>query len=324
MLITDQYLHNKSIFVSVLGCPNAGKSSLINYFLGFDLSIVTDKPQTTRHRINCVANIDHTEIVFVDTPGIHTSGQEINIRMNGQAKEGCMGSDLNLLLIDLSRDVTRQVTEFKRNFEGELKETWVVFTKFDLVEEKVNLDDIPAIIEVLKQYIPTIEKHFVLSVKEETNMHELTGALLDKAPNAPHIYPNGEVSNKSERFFATEYIREQAFELLKEEVPYELAVMIDDYQDSFDKDTKQRNFSDISATILVNRPSQRAIVVGAKGSNIKQIGTLSRQKIEKMNGSRVNLNLHVKVAPKWFNNNKILEEVGLPRVQSSKRVWKQR
>ncbi len=334
MLITDQYLYNKSIVVSVLGVPNVGKSSLVNSFLGFDLSIVTNKPQTTRNKINCIAKIDETEIVFIDTPGIHSSRQEINIRMNGQAVDGSEGSDLNLLLLDLTRDMTEQVLVVKKNIklDEEFKKTWVVFTKLDLVENKKSLELLPNLVEVLKQHIPSIDRHFVLSTKTEENLHELTGALLDLAPNSPHLYPGGELSNKNERFFVKEYIREAAFELLKEEIPYETAVILEDFtdyypgHDSEEERHKERKgrFCEISATILVNRPSQRGIVVGAGGQVIKEIGIRARTKIEKMISGKVHLNLHVKVTPKWFNNNKILEELDLPRVQGSKRVWRQR
>ncbi|MBT7610599.1 MAG: KH domain-containing protein, partial [Bacteriovoracaceae bacterium] len=126
--------------------------------------------------------------------------------------------------------------------------------------------------------------------------------------------------------FATEFIREQAFELLNDEIPYEVAVVIDEYKDFSDMKGKEKKkiASHISASILVNRPSQRAIVIGSKGIMIKQIGTKSRKKIEAMVGGQVHLNLHVKVSPKWFKNNFVLEELGLPRAVDSARVWRKK
>ena len=112
MLLTDQHPHNKSIMVAVLGAPNVGKSSIINYLIGLDLSVVTHKPQTTRNKFHCVFTVDHTEVVLVDTPGVHRSNVEFNKRLNQQAFEGTEGADLNLLLIDLSREVLKQVKEF--------------------------------------------------------------------------------------------------------------------------------------------------------------------------------------------------------------------
>ncbi len=322
MLITDQHPLNKSLMVAVLGVPNTGKSSLINKMLGFDLTIVTEKPQTTRNKFHCVVHIDRTELIFVDTPGIHSSSQELNRRMNGQVKEGLEGADINLMVFDLSRDILRQYQEFSRNFKGELKTTWVVFNKSDLVQDtKIMETALPKVFEQIKQLIPECERYFTLSALTDDNIHELTGALLDFAPGARHLYPDGEVSNKNERFFVGEYIRKEAFNVLKEEVPYEIAVLVEDFTDS--KKDRDR-MSHINASIIVNRPSQRGIVVGAKGANIKTIGTGARKKIETMTGGRVHLNLHVKVSPKWFNNNKILEEVGLPRTTDSKRVWRKR
>lgn len=320
MLIENQHPHNKAIMVAVLGKPNVGKSSFINHLLGFDLTIVSSKPQTTRNQFHCAFTIDRTEVVLVDTPGVHSNSQEINKRMNGQAQMGAEGVDLNFVLVDLTTDMVGEFKEFMKNFDAPLNRTWIVFTKADLVN-KDNLDVAP-VVEKLKEICPSIERHFIISSKDGHNIHELTGAIADTAPNAPHLYPAGDVSNKSERFFATEYIREQAFRLLKEELPYEIAVVIDEYKDI--RKEEEKSSSHISASILVNRPSQRAIVVGRGGSVIKEIGINARKKIEAMTGGKVHLNLHVKVSPKWFNNNFVLDEIGLPRTQNSARVWRKK
>jgi len=306
--------------VSVLGAPNVGKSTMINYLLGTDLSIVTKKPQTTRNKFHCVLTIDRTEIVLVDTPGLHKSNKEFNKRLNDQAREGTEGADLNLLLVDINMEILPQFQNFKDTFEKELGKSWVVFTKSDLVEDNNSLP-LEEVFEKAKEFFPALEKYFVVSSKTEENMNDLTGAIVDEAQEGPHLYPKGDISNKNERFFATEYIREQAFELLKDEVPYEVAVVIDDYKDFDNKQTGERK-AHICASILVNRPSQRAIVVGRQGSMIKEIGTKSREKIEGLTGAKVFLNLHVKVAPKWFKNNMILEQIGLPRGVNSNRVWR--
>ena len=323
MLIEDQHPLNKSIMVAVLGAPNVGKSSLINCLLGTDLTVVTNKPQTTRNKFHCVFTIDRTEVVMVDTPGLHKSNHEFNKRLNEQAREGTEGADLNLLLIDISRDILTQFTEFKENFQQELGPSWVLFTKADKVEDAEKLP-LAEVMERAKQILPGLEKHFLISSKEGINMHDLTGAIADRAQSGPHLYPNGDVSNKNQRFFVTEYIREQAFELLKDEVPYEVAVVIDEYKETKTKNDPNIFESHISASILVNRPSQRAIGIGSSGSMSKEIGIRSRKKIEVMTGGPVHLNLHVKVSPKWFNNNFVLEEIGLPRAKDSNRVWRKK
>lgn len=322
MLFENQHPHNKSIMIAVLGKPNVGKSSFINHLMGFDLTIVSSKPQTTRNQFHCAFTIDRTEVVLVDTPGVHSTSQELNKRMNGQAQMGAEGVDINFVLLDLSTNVVGEFKDFLKNFDAPLTRTWIVFTKADLVNKEEL--DLGPVMEKLKELCPSIEKHFVISSKDGHNIHELTGAIQDAAINAPHLYPGGDASNMSERFFATEYIREQAFRLLKEELPYEIAVIIDEYKDVRKKDESAPPEAHISASILVNRPSQRAIVVGSKGSVIKEIGINARKKIEAMTGGKVHLNLHVKVSPKWMSNNYVLDEIGLPRTQKSARVWRKK
>lgn len=322
MLLENQHPHNKSIMIAVLGKPNVGKSTFINNLMGFDLSIVSNKPQTTRNHFHCAFTVDRTEIVLVDTPGVHSTAQEINKRMNNQAQMGAEGVDLNFILVDISSKVVPEFKDFLKNFDAPLERTWVILTKSDLVNlEEMN---IPQLVAEMKALCPALERHFVISSQTGDNVHELLGAIQDTAQSAPHLYPYGDASNMSERFFATEYIREQAFRLLKEELPYEIAVVIDEYKDVKKKDEDATPEAHISASILVNRPSQRAIVVGSKGSIIKEIGINARKKIEAMTGGKVHLNLHVKVSPKWFNNNWVLDEIGLPRPQKGVRVWRKK
>lgn len=326
MLLMDQHPHNKSIMVAVLGVPNVGKSSLINHFLGFDLSIVSPKPQTTRNKFHCNFTVDHTEIVLVDTPGLHKAGQEMNVRMNEAAREGTHGADLNLLLLDLTQDLISQFKTVRHELRGSLGRTWIVFTKSDLVKDWPQMP-LAKLLQYFQNDEAFLERYFVVNSVNGENIHELTGALCDAAQPGPHLYPQGDASNKNERFFVTEYIREQAFHILQEELPYEVAVSIDEYKDF--KEREENHSSGklscyISASILVNRPSQRAIVVGSQGRVIKEIGVRARKKIEAMVGGQVHLNLHVKVSPKWFKNNRILEELGLPRAPDSKRVWRAR
>ncbi|MCB9061796.1 MAG: GTPase Era [Halobacteriovoraceae bacterium] len=324
MLLQDQHPLNKAIMCSVLGAPNVGKSTLINYLLGMDLSIVSHKAQTTRNKFHCVLTVDRTEIVLVDTPGVHKSNKEFNKRLNQQAVEGQEGVDINLLLIDLTKEVIPQFTIFHSIFEKELSRTWVIYTKADLISDidKLPLEEIT---QKAKEIIPSIEKHYVVSSKTELNMNKLIGDLCDEAQPGPHLYPGGEISNKNERFFATEYIREQAFKMLKDEIPYEIAVVVDEYKDMKPNEKRPGGIvCFISASILVNRPSQRAIVVGSKGAMIKNIGTEARKKIEDLVGGKVHLNLHVKVTPNWFKNNWVLEEIGIPRAVNSSRVWRQK
>ena len=318
MLLHDQHPLNRHITIAVLGEPNVGKSCLINYLLGTDLSIVTKLPQTTRNKIHCIFTIDRAEIVLIDTPGLHKSRQEINKRFNQQAVESIPGADLCLLLLDLSRKLLPQIEMFRSCFQKHPPMLWAVFTKCDLLfaqyDAEKSAQQLDELTGMVTEFLPELEKSFIVSGKRGDNMHELTSAIVDAAPEGPHLYPGGEVSNKNERFFVCEYVREQVFEILRDEVPYQTAVIIDEYR-------KIGDHTHISASIIVHRPSQRGIVVGSGGKIIKEIGVRSRPKIEAMLNGKVFLNLHVKVSPRWFKNNFVLEELGLPRAPESARVW---
>ena len=322
MIIEHQNMKNKSITAAVLGLPNAGKSTLINALLGYDLSIVSSRPQTTRNHFQCVMNVDETEIILIDSPGVHNSTQELNIRMNGQAKFATEGADVNFIVVDSSKDVLSGLDHFLKIIDYQYGPAWLVLTKSD--QSTFSEEVLSELKSTIKEKYDFIEEIFYTSAKEEENLHEIVGSLCDRAKPSPHFYPRGDVSNKNMRFFVTEYIREQVFHQLKAELPYEIAVTIDEYRDGYQTEDGKKYAALISATIHVNRPSQRAIVVGAKGTQIKKIGQEARAKIEAMIGSKAFLNLHVKVSPRWFKKNHLLEELGLPRTQESHRVWRAR
>ena len=324
MLLQNQHPLNKSLTVSVLGVPNVGKSSLINYLLGVDLSIVSERPHTTRNRFSCVLTVDRTEIILIDTPGIHRSGKEFGRRLNQQARDALGGADVYLLLIDSCKELSPQLSTFVEIIETEVSPVWIVATKIDLLD--VDGESLAQkILTEAQTLLPNVEKVLAVSAKDGTNMNLLTGTLCDAARSGPHFYPDGSISNKNQRFFACEYVREQIFELLKDELPFESAVIIEDFKEDFEETSEEdQETVHISAAILVHRPGQRAIVVGSKGRMIKQIGSRARKKIEAMLGKKVCLLLHVKILSKWFKNHFVLEELGLPRAVDSARFWHKR
>jgi len=301
-----------------------------------DFTIVSPLPQTTRNHFQCVMTIDKTEIIFIDTPGFHKSNKELNIRMNQESDFATEGAELVLFLVDSAhRNFIEEIKESIELWQGWNKPIphYIVFTKTDLVTATKLQDKMAMFKELIAQDEKIIKKNqmkfFAVSVKEEENLHLLTGALLDAAESGPHLFPQGELSNKNTKFFVSEYIREQVYYLLKEELPYEVAVIIEEFLEprvrgQLSEGNAKNIVAKITASILVNRPSQRSIVVGAKGAMIKEIGTRARKKIETLLGGQVFLNLHVKISPNWNKNNFILEEIGLPRAKNSHRVWRQK
>lgn len=325
MLLMDQHPNNKSLMVGILGVPNVGKSTLINSILGFHLTAVTSKPQTTRNKYHCVYKEELTEVIFVDTPGLHSSNVEMNVRMNALSVEALQGTDMNLLLVDITQDSQKQLQDISKQVGDSLGDTWLVITKKDLYNEKKH----SAPEEVLKLFqskYPTIGHCVWMSSLEEDGVQKFKKQLLKMANPGPHLYPHGDLSNKSIRFFVSEYIRESAFEFLKQELPHRLAVVVDEFNDlEADEDQQGKGIvAKIAASIIVDRPGQRAIVIGKGGRLIKEIGTAAREKIESLLGGQVALNLHVKVYPGWYKKNYILEELGLPRCEQSRRVWRKR
>ena len=328
---------HKSITCAILGPPNVGKSSLINTLFGHDLSMVSPLAQTTRNRFHCIFTVDHTEVILVDTPGLHQKSWEINKRMNQQAREGAEEAHVSFLLVDVSWPPSLwgpYLMQCAQSLKGVSPgPIWPLFTKMDVMgPPKRRPPEFTSFLETFREeakaLFPTIgERHFLVSAKTGEGLHLLMGAICDMASKGPHRYRPGKFSDKGEDFFMAEYIREQAFELLKDEVPYEVAVTVDEWEDYRDQESGVL-MRRVSATILVNRPSQRAIVIGRKGTMIKEIGTRARKRIEKaivsMKIEQIHLNLHVKVAPRWFRNNMLLEELGLPRVADSIGIWRKK
>ncbi len=325
---------HKSLTVGLLGAPNVGKSSLVNCLQGMDLSIVSPKPQTTRNRFLSIFHVDDVEIILQDTPGLHTSNQELNIRMNNQAMmlDGC---DLVCAVIDTKTDLVAQIESFLKTLQQQAshqkdfedlfkKQWWLIIQKADLIDDQEKFQQQW---QSIQKDWPVFQKIFSVSAETEGGIHLLISALLDHAPKAPHLFPEGDISNKNERFFVAEFIREQVFLRISDEIPYEVAVVVDSFQDNFRKDEQtgeeKLHRSEIAATILVNRPSQRAIIIGSGGKMIREIGQQSREKLEKFLDRKIYLKLHVKASPKWFRNNFVLEEIGLPRAPRSQRVWRQ-
>jgi GTPase len=292
----------KSGFVSFLGRPNAGKSTLLNRIVGHKLAIVSDKPQTTRTRIVGVKNYEDGQVVFVDTPGVHKPMHRMNVRMVDVALEAMREVDVLALVVDISVKPGTGDQYMLDVIKDVKTPVILVLNKVDLVAKNRLLP----LIDHYRKAHPFAEI-VPLSAADGTNVDVLEKLFLQYLPEGEPLYPPDYVTDQPERFFAAEIIREQVLQLTHDELPFSTAVVID----RFEEPAEGSRLLNVYATILVDRESQKGIVVGKAGAMIKKIGTTARQELEQYFGSRVFLDLHVKVKSEWRNDERLLDELGL-------------
>ena len=292
----------KSGFVSFLGRPNAGKSTLLNRIVGHKLAIVSDKPQTTRTRIVGVKNYPEGQVVFVDTPGVHKPTHRMNVRMVDVALEAMRDVDVLCLVVDVSVK-PGSGDRFLLNLLKDVKTPAILaLNKVDLVAKPKLLP----IIDGYQRQHPFVEI-VPISATDGTNVETLETLFLQYLPDGEAVYPPDYVTDQPERFFIGEIVREQVLQLTHDELPFSTAVVIDRIEDADDRKTN------IYCTILVERESQKPIVIGRAGSMIKRIGTEAREDIERFFRCKVYLDLRVKVSPSWRDDERTLDSLGLPR-----------
>ena len=275
-------------FVSFLGRPNAGKSTLLNRIVGHKLAIVSDKPQTTRTRILGVKNYPEGQVVFVDTPGVHKPTHRMNVRMVDIALDSMREVDVLCLVVDASV----KAGPGDRYLLTLLKD---VKTPTILVLNKVDLIAKPRLLPMIEQYRRehAFKEIVPVSASDGTNVERLEGLFLQYLTEGQPLYPADYVTDQPERFFIGEIVREQVLQLTHDELPFSTAVIVDRVEPAAD------GITNIYCTILVDRESQKPIVVGRAGSMIKKIGTAARRELERYLNTRVYLDLHVKVKSEW-------------------------
>ncbi len=292
--------------VALIGPPNAGKSTLLNSYLGQKVSIVTPKPQTTRNRINGILHRDDCQIIFLDTPGIHKSNLTLNRFLVETAWQALHGSDLILLLLDGSRYVDRpfllekEVSPFSSPLKGKEESLVVAINKVDKVKDKNKL--LP-VMEELKKYFPEKE-FFLISALTGENTYELLEEIKSRLPISPPLYPEDQLSSLPLRFMVSEIIREKLFLRLEKELPYSVAVDIERWEEE-----KEKNLIRIYATIYVAKKNHKQIVIGRGGQMLKVIGTEARKELEELLGSRIYLELWVKVRPRWNEDERFISNL---------------
>ena len=292
----------KSGFVALAGKPNVGKSTLLNYYIGQKIAAVSFRPQTTRKRQLGILTTEDAQIIFVDTPGLHSGDYKLSEFINEEAQYALMDSDLILFVVDSSQFPDRE----DRQIADKVKERsgnaalLLVMNKIDLVEQ-----DIVETHEQAYQELLDFDDTIRISAITETGRDELLERIKALLPEGPKYYPEEQITDTYEREIAEEMIRAAALHYLRDEVPYGIFVRVNDYR--LREDEKRY----IHATIFVERESQKGIVIGKGGSMIKQISTMAREEIEEMSGESVFLDLTVKVEKNWRNNPEILRRYGL-------------
>ncbi len=292
----------KSGFVAIVGRPNVGKSTLLNNFLGLKMAIVTPKAQTTRNKIQGIYTTDTEQIIFIDTPGIHKAKNELGNVMNEFAYESFDGADLILMLVDGTSPLGEGDKFIIEQLSKVKVPVYLVINKVDLVKNEETLKDN---IQTYKEAYP-FKGGITISASEGFNVEKLKKMIIDVLPLGPEYYPADQLLDKSVRFVVSEIIREKILLLTKEEVPHSVAVTVE----SFKPNNKNEDMIDIRADIIVERPSQKKIIIGKNGEMIKKIGTLSRIDIVKFLDKKVYLDLFVKVESDWRNNKTYLKEFG--------------
>jgi len=286
-------------FVTVLGKPNVGKSTLINALVGQKVAIVSEKPQTTRHRLLGVLTRPEHQIVFIDTPGVHQPRHKLGEYMLGVARRAVPDADVLLVMVDISRPPSDEDAATVRLASATKAPRLLVGNKADLVaRDKVD--------EAFRPYreLGDFDAYLLISALKGKNLDELEAAIVERLPEGPPYFPADMVTDQPEQFLVAELVREQVLHFTRQEIPYSVAVTITDWTPRPD------NLVHIAATIFVEKDSQKGIIIGAGGEMLKRIGQTARQGIELLIGSKVYLELWVKVAKGWRKDEAALRQFG--------------
>ncbi len=283
----------KSGFVAVAGRPNVGKSTLVNAYLGQMVAAVSPKPQTTQRRQLGILTTENAQVIFVDTPGIHEPLHKLGERMNMEAEDSLEDADLILAIFSLRIPPTEDDHRVAQRIQGYRKKKPILsaLNKIDLIKA----DELPNRVTLFEALLPDVEMIPVSAVLGE-NRHRLLERITALLPEGPLYYPQDQITDRYEREIAVDLIRAAALQKLRNEVPYAIAVRIDEYKDRNDHGAY------IEATLFVERESQKGIVIGKGGSMLKEIGSAARKEIEALTGRKVFLKLRVKVLRGWRND----------------------
>jgi len=290
----------KSGFVAIVGAPNVGKSTLLNQMLGEKVSITSKKPQTTRNRILGILHQPASQLIFIDTPGVHKATHPLNIRIVDAALSALGDVDIILIVVDAANSDPAAEAFLVKKLKALKQPVVLVLNKIDLIKKSMLL-------EMMDAWSKAYAFEAIMPVAAILGEHveELVDALESLLPKGPPLFPEDTITDMPERFIAAEMIREKVYRLTGQEIPYSTAVVVESFSEM-----KKGALVKINATIHVERPSQKGMVIGKNGTKLKMIGTAARKEIERMVGTKVFLKLFVRVQKNWSKDTKALRKFG--------------
>ncbi len=293
----------KSGFVTILGKPNVGKSTLLNALVGSKVAIVSRRAQTTRDAIQGVLSEPRGQVVFVDSPGIHEPSKQLGQRMMREVRRATDGCHLALLMVDASLPLTDLDKRALATAKGLKAPALLLANKVDKVRNKLEL--LPFLDQC--RQLHAFDSFVPISALKRINLDRLLAEIFDKLPEAPRYYPEGFVTDQPERFLAAELIRERILRETHDEIPHSVAIQIERWEES-------RRKLRIAAVVIVERNGQKAILIGKSGEKMKQLGTRARQSLEKRFGRSVHLKVFVKVRKNWRNKPAFVRDLDFHRI----------
>lgn len=296
----NENLNTKSLFVSIVGNPNAGKSSLMNMILGSKISIVSSKPQTTRNKITGIFTQDDIQLVFIDTPGLHRPRTLLGDYMISEINNSFAGSEACLHVVEAIKGITDNDNEFIKKFKKFNKKVILVINKIDLVKDKSDL------MQKIEEFSKLFNYNAIVPVSAKTGDGKdvLIKEILKLAVPSVFFFPEDDITDQTERMMASEIIREKLLCFLDKELPHGIAICIERFKE------RENNIIDIEAIIYCERTGHKGIIIGEKGKMLKEVGSSARKELEKIFDTKINLQLWVKVKENWRNKGSILNTLG--------------
>ncbi len=294
----------KNAFIAITGRANAGKSSLTNLLVGEKISIVSEKPQTTRNRINGVLTKGDTQYVFMDTPGMHKPKTKLSEHMVKSIRQSVDDVDCAILMADVTKKISSIEQDLIRSFASHGTAVVLLLNKVDLLKDKSE------ILKIIQQYseLYDFEEIIPISVKNRINTDQIMPVLERFAVEGEHFFPDDIATDRTERFMCSEIVREKILRVMQEEIPHGVAVDVEKFKSRMKGDTE---IIDISIVIICEKESHKGMIIGKGGERLKQIGTMARGDMEDLLQAKVNLQCFVKVKEDWRNRERVISDLGM-------------